>query len=43
MRAFIRLQQILASNADLARKVDALERIQKGETALILSAKVHQR
>jgi hypothetical protein len=26
MRAFVRLRQILASNAELARKMDALER-----------------
>jgi hypothetical protein len=26
MRAFVRLRQMLASNAELARKLDALER-----------------
>jgi hypothetical protein len=38
MRAFVRLRQILASNAELARKMDALERKYDAQFKVVFDA-----
>ena len=41
MRAFVRLRRILASNADLARKVEALEKKYDGQFKVVFDAIRH--
>jgi len=38
IRAFVRMRNMLASNAELARKIDALERKYDGQFKLVLTA-----
>lgn len=38
MRAFVRLRQILASNAELARKMDALEKKYDAQFKIVFDA-----
>ena len=38
MRAFVRMRQMLATHADLARKVDALEKKYDGQFKLVFDA-----
>jgi hypothetical protein len=38
MRAFVRLRQLMASNADLARRFDELERKYDGQFAVVFGA-----
>lgn len=41
MRAFVRLRRMLASNADLARKLDALERKYDAQFKVVFDAIRH--
>ena len=38
MRAFVRLRKILASNAELTRRLDALERTYNGQFKIVFEA-----